>query len=194
MAPGETLFIGDMAHDIDTAKFGEVHSCAVLTGYSGLEQLRAAAPDIIVEHLSELRQVLETNGFMVPEKGRATSTESRLPVVTVGGLIFNPAGQVLMLRTNKWSGLWGIPGGKIRYGETMEAALERELEEETNLQISEIRFVLAQDSIESREFYREEHFVLLNYTCVCASPAPVRLNREGREFRWLNLEQALSCH
>ncbi|HWD18060.1 MAG TPA: HAD family hydrolase [Verrucomicrobiae bacterium] len=56
---GQTLFIGDMQHDIETAKHGGVHSCAVLTGYNRLEQLRASAPDVIVEHLGQLRDLLE---------------------------------------------------------------------------------------------------------------------------------------
>ena len=40
----ETLFIGDMQHDIETARHGGIHSCAVLTGYNMLDQLRAAGP------------------------------------------------------------------------------------------------------------------------------------------------------
>src|ERR1043166_5817085 len=47
LAPEETLFVGDMQHDIETARHGGVHSCAVLTGYNTLEQLRAAGPDLI---------------------------------------------------------------------------------------------------------------------------------------------------
>ena len=58
LVPDETLFIGDMQHDIETARHGGIHSCAVLTGYNTLEQLRAAEPDLIVEHLGELREVL----------------------------------------------------------------------------------------------------------------------------------------
>ena len=54
LQPDETLFIGDMEHDIETAKHGGVHSCAVLTGYNTLEQLRAAQPDLIVEHLARI--------------------------------------------------------------------------------------------------------------------------------------------
>ena len=63
LQPGETLFIGDMQHDIETAKHGGLHSCAVLTGYNDLNQLRASAPDLIVEHLGELREILEANGL-----------------------------------------------------------------------------------------------------------------------------------
>ncbi len=40
--PAETLFVGDMAHDIDTARHGGVRSCGVLTGYDSLTKLRAA--------------------------------------------------------------------------------------------------------------------------------------------------------
>ena len=61
--PRETLFIGDMQHDIETAKHGGIFSCAVLTGYNGLDQLRASGPDLIVEHLGELREILERNSL-----------------------------------------------------------------------------------------------------------------------------------
>jgi phosphoglycolate phosphatase-like HAD superfamily hydrolase/ADP-ribose pyrophosphatase YjhB (NUDIX family) len=189
LKPDETLFIGDMEHDIETAKHGGVHSCAVLTGYNTLEQLRAAQPDLIVEHLSELRGLLERNNLNF--KPLVNKLEERQPpLATVGGLIFNGKNEVLMIRTHKWSNLWGIPGGKIKWGETSEAALRREILEETGLKISGIKFVLAQDCIHSKEFYRDAHFVLLNYTCRCQGKPKVVLNDEGREFRWVKLAEA----
>ena len=96
-----------------------------------------------------------------------------------------------MVRTHKWSDLWGIPGGKTEWGETSEAALRRELKEETNLDITEIRFVLVQDCIHSKEFYRDAHFVLLNYTCRCIGKHHVKLNHEAVEFRWVTIPEAL---
>ena len=112
--------------------------------------------------------------------------ETHPPLATVGALIFNGAGEVLMIRTNKWSNLWGIPGGKIKWGEPSEAALRREIKEETGLDVTDIQFVLVQDCIHSREFYRDAHFVLLNYTCRCAGKQPrVKLNHEARESRWV---------
>jgi ADP-ribose pyrophosphatase YjhB (NUDIX family) len=184
LPPDETLFIGDMEHDIATAHHGGIHSCAVLTGYNTLEQLRAAKPDLIVEHLDELKRVLLKNKFnlkpVVPEENVEP------PLATVGGLIFNAKNEVLMIRTHKWSGLWGIPGGKIKRGEPSLAALRRELKEETGLAITDIKFVLVQDCISSQEFYRDAHFVLLNYTCRCTAKNPrVVLNEEAREFQWL---------
>ena len=185
LKPDETLFIGDMQHDIETAKHGGIHSCAVLTGYNGLAQLRAAEPDLIVEHLGELRQILDRNAMnlFLP-----TSVH---PIITVGGLIFNDAGEVLMIRTHKWSDKWGIPGGKTHWGETSEAALRRELKEETNLDITDIQFVLVQDCIHSKEFYRDAHFVLLNYTCHATGKTAVKLNEEAQEFRWVTPAEAL---
>jgi ADP-ribose pyrophosphatase YjhB (NUDIX family) len=189
--PHETLFIGDMQHDIETARHGGIHSCAVLTGYNTLTQLRLAQPDLIVEHLGELRELLEGNGLDL----KATPSrlkEARVPIVTVGALIFDLSGRVLMVRTHKWSNLWGIPGGKVNWGETCLDALRREIKEETDLQVEQIEFALVQDCIHSKEFYRDAHFVLLNYTCQSVGEQKVSLNDEAREFRWVSLEEALA--
>jgi phosphoglycolate phosphatase len=189
LAPGETLFVGDMEHDIETSRHGGIFSCAVLTGYNSLEQLRRAAPDLIVEHLGELRDLLDRSGLQFPHPGEAPG--ERHPIPTVGALIYDDEGRVLMIRTHKWSNLWGIPGGKIKTGETAGDALRRELKEETNLEVEDIEFVLVQDCIRSSEFYRPAHFVLLNYTCRRGSGCgEVRLNEEAQEFRWLPLDEA----
>jgi phosphoglycolate phosphatase-like HAD superfamily hydrolase/ADP-ribose pyrophosphatase YjhB (NUDIX family) len=189
LTPAETLFIGDMQHDVETAKVGGIHSCAVLTGYNTLGQLRESQPDLIVEHLAELRVILENNRMEIHP---AAGAPPALPIATVGALIADRAGNVLMVRTRKWSNLWGIPGGKIKWGESTLAALRREVREETNLEIDNVQFVFVQDCIRSPEFYREAHFLLLNYTAVCREPVDVRLNHEAHEFRWVTIDEALA--
>lgn len=188
LQPGETLFVGDMQHDIETARHGGIFSCAVLTGYNSLAQLRASEPDLIVEHLGELRQILERDALEI--RPRSVPADDR-PVATVGALIYNDRGEVLMIRTHKWSNLWGIPGGKIKFGEGSTDALRREIREETNLEITDVKLALVQDCIHSREFYRDAHFVLLNYTCRSVGVTPVRLNDEAVEFRWVSPAAAL---
>ncbi len=192
LEPDETLFVGDMQHDIETAKHGGVFSCAVLTGYTDLATLRTSEPDLIVEHLGELRELLISSEWELSEDSQpGVRANHLLPVATVGALILNGAGQVLMIRTQKWSNLWGIPGGKIKFGERAEDALRREIKEETTLDIADIEFVLVQDCIHSKEFYRDAHFVLLNYVCRAVAEGPVRLNEEAQEWRWVTMEEAL---
>ncbi len=191
LSPRETIFVGDMQHDIETAQHGGVWSCAVLTGFNHLEQLRASRPDLLVEHLGELQQILERNGLELTVNGPVRTLADTRPIATVGALIYNDAGEVLMVRTRKWSDKWGIPGGKIERGETAETALRRELKEETGLDVGEIRFVFVQDCIDSTEFYRPAHFLLLNYTCRCVGEPAVQLNDEAQEFRWMSEAAAL---
>ncbi len=62
----ETMFIGDMQHDVEAAHVGGIHSCAVLTGYNSREQLQVAEPGLIVEHLGELELLLEESGMIWP--------------------------------------------------------------------------------------------------------------------------------
>ena len=189
----ETIFIGDMQHDIDTARHGGVGSCGVLTGYNSLVQLRASNPDLIVEHLGELLDVLDRNEWTSLARDSELGPEGNAkPVATVGAFIYDTDGKVLMIRTHKWSDLWGIPGGKVRFGEPLLDALRREIEEETALAISDIRLVLVQECIHSKEFYRDAHFLLLNYVARAEPGRTVVLNREGQEYRWLTRQEALA--
>lgn len=177
--PRETAFVGDMTHDVETARHGGIASIAVLTGYNHPELLASVRPDLTVPDLGVLREVL----------GRPL--RKTRPIATVGALVHDGTGRVLMVRTHKWSGKWGIPGGKIRRGETSTDALRREVLEETGLVIDDIRFAIVQDSIDSPEFMRPEHFILLNYTALACGGA-VRLNDEAEEFRWVSPAEALA--
>ena len=57
LAPAETIMIGDMRHDIHTAKTGGIRSIAVLTGYEYPDVLATADPDLMVDDLSVLHRL-----------------------------------------------------------------------------------------------------------------------------------------
>jgi phosphoglycolate phosphatase len=154
-------------------------SCAVLTGYDSLEKLKSANPDLLFRNLAEVRTFLDRH------RGAATPP----PIPTVGALIFNSQGEVLMIKTHKWSNRWGIPGGKIKSNEPSVDALRREIMEETGLKLRDIRFELVQDCIEPPEFYKKAHFLLLNYTAEATSTEVV-LNDEAEAYRWVGLGEA----
>jgi len=182
--PSETLFVGDMRHDVDSAKSAGVVAAAVLTGYDSLEKLKQSQPD----HL--FRDLFGLLGFL-QRHSREASREDR-PVATVGALIFGEGGRVLLVQTHKWSDLWGIPGGKIRRGERAEEALRREVKEETGLDLVDVRYVETQDCIDCPEFFRPEHFLLMNYTATAVA-GEVALNDEASRHVWIDGREALSA-
>lgn len=54
-----TVFLGDMCHDVETARHGGVTSIALLTGYQDAAQLSGSNPDLMAGDLSEILQLLE---------------------------------------------------------------------------------------------------------------------------------------
>ena len=113
------------------------------------------------------------------------------PVVTVGAIVERDDGRILLFRTHKWRGLLGLPGGKVERGEALEDALRREILEETGLSIEEIRFVTVQDSIDSPEFFRPSHMILLNYHCRTHG-SEVKRNAEAEASLWVTPAEALA--
>jgi ADP-ribose pyrophosphatase YjhB (NUDIX family) len=112
------------------------------------------------------------------------------PIVTVGAIIERLDGKILLVRTRKWQNLLGVPGGKIESGETQEAALKREILEETALVIRDVQFVTVQESINSPEFYKPAHMLLLNYACRADDTAELTLNDEAEAFLWVTPSEA----
>lgn len=179
--PDECLMLGDMRHDLDAAHSARVRACAVLHGYSSRSELESGRPDEIWHDLHEARSWLR----------RHLSLEARTwPIATVGGLVFRPDGKAFFVRTAKWSGRWGTPGGKIDYGEGHLEAFTREMREETGLEVVDPEMILVQDAIEEPEFHKPRHFLLLNLvgrTCEQAAT----LNHESLEGGWFTLRESM---
>ncbi len=181
LAHDRTLFVGDTAHDIEVGRGAGVRTAAALWGYASRQMLEAETPDDLLESMADLQAMLDRDHLLetVP-----------LVIPTVGGVLEDDAGRILLVRTLKWSGTWGIPGGKIQYGETMEDAYEREIKEETGLDVENTRFVMIQDCIESTEFVKPRHFLLINYVSRARETERLTWNYEIEEARWVTLDEA----
>jgi 8-oxo-dGTP diphosphatase len=66
----------------------------------------------------------------------ATGEYPDVPRVAVGAIVVKD-GRVLLVKRGRppSQGLWAIPGGRVELGETLQAAAEREISEETGLTI-----------------------------------------------------------
>jgi len=57
--PEETMYIGDMAHDIEAGKKGGVVSIGISWGHKPKEMLEAANPDHLISDIAELEKLLD---------------------------------------------------------------------------------------------------------------------------------------
>lgn len=112
----------------------------------------------------------------------------KYPEPTVGAVIFNPEGKVLLCKSHKWNDKYVIPGGHIELGEKMEEALRREIFEETGLEIYDIKLISLKESIDSSTFHEKKHFIFIDYECKTDSTKVV-LNDEAQEYRWVGLNE-----
>jgi len=89
------------------------------------------------------------------------------PIVGVGAVIVDDGKVVLVRRKYEpLKGHWSLPGGMVEVGETLEAALTREMLEETGLSVDVGPVIEVFDRITRDEERRVRyHFVLVDYLC-----------------------------
>jgi len=118
----------------------------------------------------------------------ATKPRAARPIVLVAAVaLIDADGRVLLARRPEgkaMAGLWEFPGGKVEPGETPEAALIRELDEELGIDVS--ANCLAPFTFASHG-YEDFHLLMPLYVCRVWSGrlAP----REGQQTAWVRPER-----
>jgi len=85
-------------------------------------------------------------------------------------------------------GAWGVPCGKIEFGETLEDAVKRELFEETGL-AGNIREMVGYSMFLSKKGENELHNLQVNYLVDLVNDGPVVLDKSSASYRWIPLEK-----
>ncbi len=112
------------------------------------------------------------------------------PEPTVGILIFNPKGEILLLKSHKWPDHYVVPGGHVELGERLEQTVIREAMEETGLNVHDLHFLCWQEFIYDPAFWKRRHFIFFDFACQAESQ-DVRLNDEAEDYIWISPEKAI---
>lgn len=93
------------------------------------------------------------------------------PLIGVGAVVFSAGNEILLIKRGKAPhyGRWMVPGGTLEWGETLEAAVIREVREETGIDIEIETFVEIIEAITPGE--EAFHFVILDYAARAVSGA-----------------------
>lgn len=110
--------------------------------------------------------------------------EQVYPEPTVGALIVNKEGKVLLAKSHKWFDKYTLPGGHIEIGETMEEALRREVKEEVGLDVEVVEFLTMQEAIFAKEFYKKKHFIFFDFLCRVKDPNVKLDHDELQNYIW----------
>jgi ADP-ribose pyrophosphatase YjhB (NUDIX family) len=113
------------------------------------------------------------------------------PVVAVGGVVWKGE-RILLIRRGREPrrGGWSLPGGAQETGETLKAALARELREEAGIEIEVTGLLDALDSIQrdgqGRVLY---HYMIVDYAAEWRS-GEARAGADATEAAWFTPAEA----
>lgn len=112
------------------------------------------------------------------------------PLVGVGAIVVHEDA-ILLVRRGKppHSGLWAIPGGRLRYGETLASGAEREIREETGVRIRGGEVIYTTEYIEEGVGGDDGyHYVIVDVAGEYIDGAP-RGDDDALEASWIRFDQ-----
>ena len=114
----------------------------------------------------------------------------RTPIPGVGVVIVRD-GKLLLIRRGRGAnkGMWAVPGGKVEFGETREAAAVREAREETGLEVAVGNAVWAGDAIGPGD-PPAWHFTLVDFLASVVG-GTLCAGDDAAEIEWVPLGEVL---
>jgi len=101
-----------------------------------------------------------------------------IPIASVDAVIvINGALLFLKRKDDPAIGQWWFAGGCIHKGESFEETLQREVKEETGLEIESYRFIKAYSRV-----FPERHDITIAYLCKCRE-GKIELDNEHSEYK-----------
>lgn len=113
----------------------------------------------------------------------ASPVQPTHPQLAVSAAIFRD-GKVLLVRRARSpaKGFYSLPGGRVEFGESLHAALMREVAEETGLKIEIVGLAGWREVLPSAG--GSGHYLIMSFAARWVAREPV-LNDELDDFRWL---------
>ncbi len=89
-----------------------------------------------------------------------------VPLLGVGAVVVHE-GRVLLVQRGRepLKGQWSLPGGLLEVGESLEAGVIREVEEETGLRVQPVQLIELLDRIHREGDRVRYHYVIADYLC-----------------------------
>lgn len=116
---------------------------------------------------------------------------NRQPIVTIGAMVFDTEENILLLNSQKWGRKYIFPFGHVEFGETLEDAVKREVKEETDLNVENVKFLRVVEFINPSDHYiKNLHFIGLQHTCKTYEKE-AKINREAQSYVWVAPSEAL---
>lgn len=112
-----------------------------------------------------------------------SSVQPSYPQLAVSAAIFRD-GKILLVRRARSpaKGFYSLPGGRVEFGETLHAALHREVAEETALKIAIVDLAAWREVVPGTS--GGGHYLIMSFAARWITGEPV-LNDELDDYKWL---------
>jgi ADP-ribose pyrophosphatase YjhB (NUDIX family) len=116
------------------------------------------------------------------------------PLAGVGGVVIHRNRALLIRRGSEpLKGEWSIPGGMLELGEELAAGVERELKEETGLDVEPLECILVFDRIMREGKRVKYHYVIVDFLCR-RKRGRLRPASDVVDARWVRREDLPQYH